>query len=862
MTAFWDKFDYFSKKRQEKALRGVDEKELFIQKYRAFREVLHHNQEVLLLIGDMQEKASGAFVFDRAYIESSYHSVSQGIKEIIDNLNILADGKYGNLIIPFKKTDTAIRNRLTAKISIPVTDYIIFLKALRKEDALAAGGKFALLGEVAQMLSIPVPPGFVITTHANQIFFRKNKLENRLNDRMKNIDLRNYEALQEASTEIVEMVKGCPIPSEIAQAILDSYEKLCELTHQWNLKVSVRSSAVQEDILASFAGQYESVLNVPGGDLLDQYKNVLASLFTPRALFYYRNKGFALEEMAMAVGVLSMVDSRASGIIYSRDPQNQREDTLLVSAVWGLGIYAVRGEGPSDNYRVAKREVLRTINDESSRQGVMVAPDDKSGTRIAPVPKKWIGKPCLDDKQVLKLAHLARKVEEHFGVPQDIEWALDASGRLFLLQARPLRLPSRTTGPEARRPFKVQDYPVLLDRGTIACQGVGAGTVYIVRKEEDLAGFPDGGVLVIRHAYPEFAPALSKASAVISDSGSILSHLATVAREYNVPAVFNTEKASQVLRNGMMVTVDAVYATIYEGIVKGLLDEQPKSKTWEDSPALKELRDILQWITPLHLTDPRSPEFTPLKCQTLHDITRFAHEISLRVIFSLSKESHFAERSTRQLVSNVPLKWWVIDLEDGIAPGSKGKKVTLQEIVSIPLCALWQGMLAQPWKGPPPVDMKGFLSVMFSATMDPSIEPSVGIEFADKNYILISKNFCNVSTRLGFHFSTIEAFVGEHDNENYLSFVYTGGGAEMGRKNRRVVMLSRILETFDFRVEKKEDTLFARYEGYPKGFMEGRLKVLGFIVIHTRQLDMVMVNDAVVDWYYQELMKDLQPLVA
>jgi pyruvate,water dikinase len=310
----------------------------------------------------------------------------------------------------------------------------------------------------------------------------------------------------------------------------------------------------------------------------------------------------------------------------------------------------------------------------------------------------------------------------------------------------------------------------------------------------------------------------------------------------------------------MVVTVDAVYATVYEGRVKELIEEKPIPKSPENSSALKELRDILKWITPLNLTDPRSPEFTPLKCQTLHDITRFAHEVSLRVIFNLSKESHFTERSTRQLVANVPLKWWVIDLEDGIAPGAKGKKVRMEEIVSIPLCALWQGMTAQPWKGPPPVDMKGFMSVMFSATMDPSIEPSVGITFADKNYILISKNFCNVSTRLGFHFSTIEAYVGEMDNENYISFVYTGGGAEMGRKNRRVTLLSRILETFDFRVENKNDTLFARYEGYPKGFMEGRLKVLGFVIIHTRQLDMVMINDAVVDWYYQELMKDIRPL--
>ncbi|MGD8229704.1 MAG: PEP-utilizing enzyme, partial [Desulfobacteraceae bacterium] len=478
-----------------------------------------------------------------------------------------------------------------------------------------------------------------------------------------------------------------------------------------------------------------------------------------------------------------------------------------------------------------------------------------------PVPDEFHSKPCLTDEQVSELASIARRVEAHFGQPQDLEWAITQDEQFYFLQSRPLRLVPKGALAGERRPRVANEHRILLDKGTIACRGVGAGPVHVVQKEEDFINFSEGDVLVTRHTPPELAPLLQQASAVVSDIGNILGHLATVAREYKVPAIFGTERATQVLSNGMRVTVDAMYANVYEGIVEEVVKEKEAEDSLEAPATLKQLREILQMITPLNLTDPRSPNFSPKGCKTLHDITRFAHEVAMRAIFELSKESHFAERSAKQLVSGVPLKWWVIDLEDGIAEGVKGKKVRPEEITSIPMHALWEGMIAMPWKGPPPVDTKGFMSVMFSATTDPSIDPSVGRRFADKNYIMVAKHFCNVSTRLGFHFSTIEAYVGDKENQNYISLVYTGGGADPGRKSRRAILISRLLEKFDFRVEKREDTIFARIEGYKQGFLEERLKVLGHIIVHTRQMDMVMYNDAMVDWYYKDFLKDMESLV-
>jgi len=513
---------------------------------------------------------------------------------------------------------------------------------------------------------------------------------------------------------------------------------------------------------------------------------------------------------------------------------------------------------PSDNYRISGTGAREIARHEAEPQEVMLVGRPEGGTAEVPVPKELVGKPCLSDEQISELVSYAQKVEAHFGQPQDMEWAMDQGDRLYLLQSRPLRLASQETLADDKRPTVTMGHKILLDKGTIASRGVGAGPVYVVNSEEDLANFPEGGVMVVRHTYNEFAVVLQKASAVVSDMGTILGHLATVAREYNVPAIFNTENATKVLNNGMQVTVDAVYANVYEGVVEEVLREKKTDDAFEASPVLKQLREILQMITPLNLTDPRSPDFNPSGCKTLHDITRFAHEASLRAMFDLSKESHFAERSTKRLVSNVPMQWWVIDLEDGTKEGEKGKTIKPEDIVSIPMQALWEGMTALPWKGPPPVDTKGFLSVMFGAMTDPSIDPAVGKRFADKNYIIISKHFCNLNSRLGFHFSTTEAYVGDNPTENYVSFIFKGGAADIDRRVRRVQFVGKLLQKYDFRTEIKDDSVFARLEGHDQDYLKEHLKVLGHIIIHTRQLDMVMFNDSMVNWYYQDMLKGIE----
>jgi pyruvate,water dikinase len=558
---------------------------------------------------------------------------------------------------------------------------------------------------------------------------------------------------------------------------------------------------------------------------------------------------------------MAMVNAVSGGVMYSRNPVNIRDRSVFINSVWGLPKAAVDGTVDPDLFVVSRDQPMGISEKEVRTKEREFVCDPIEGVCRMDLTGEKAAAPSLTDEQALALASMGLTLEEYYGSPQDVEWAMTVDGSFYLLQCRPLQ---QMSSAESRRAISEEDISeaFVTRGGATAAPGVACGPVFVVSSDVDKLKFPDGAVLVTAQSLPQWAPLLGRAAAVVTETGGVAGHLANVAREFSVPALFGVSRATGILKNGQLVTVDADGLTVYAGRVEALLSSEViKKKLMAGSPVYEVLRRVSDHIVPLNLLDPDSPEFRPRNCLTYHDITRFCHEKSVQEMFNFGKEHHFSERSSKQLVCDVPMQWWIINLDDGFKEDVDGKFVHLGNIVSVPMLALWQGIIAVPWAGPPPVDTKGFMSILVQSTSNPALDPAISSPYSARNYFMLSKHFCSLTSRFGFHFSTVEALVGDRPSENYTSFSFNGGAANFARRKKRAVLVAGILQQFGFRVEVQEDSAFARIEGLDEEPMKTRLKILGYLIIHTRQLDMVMSKDNSIEEHRAKMLNDLRKIV-
>jgi pyruvate,water dikinase len=699
-------------------------------------------------------------------------------------------------------------------------------------EGLFYGGKAEKLSELTR-LGLAVPAAFGVSAYAQKLFFESGGLEEFIGEAIARSHIRNLESLREAGEAIQAKIMAQPLPTELSQAIA------AQLAHLSSSRVSVRSSALQEDTFFSFAGQFESVLNVPRDQVEARYKEVIASQFTPRALYYCHSSGFSYQELAMGVLVMEMVAVRCAGVLYTDDPRGG--EATIINAVSGLGSLAVGGVVEPDIYRIEDGRIVTQHVGEKTHMHI-AAPE--GGVLDVPTPEGLLG-PCLEKDQALALAELGNEVKKHFGLPQDIEWALDTQDCFYLLQARPLRVSAKLKADYL--PPQIKGAELILADGIIASRGAAAGPVYLLR-DKPLDNIPQDAVLVTTRALPEYGVVVGRVAAVVCEAGSATSHLATVLREARIPGLFGAKGATTRLHPGDVVTVDAYYGNIYAGRLEALLkaprggdDGVRQTRTY------KVLERILKHITPLNLLDPRGANFRPEGCRTYHDITRFAHEKAMAELFQMSA-GRLDEEGARRMVSTIPLELNIIDLGGGLSPEAANLvKVRPEHLTSRPMLAYWRGVSAVGWQGPKPVDLAGFMSVVMSTATNTNIAERLH----EKNFAIITHDYMNLSNRLGFHFATIEAFLGA-PGESYVSFTFYGGGAELPRRMRRVRFLTRILEDLDFRVEPKGDSITARIDGYEVEALDEKLEILGRLMMVSKQLDMVMLSEDAVEQYYRE----------
>ncbi len=828
-------------------------------RYACFKDLLDSNAQLLNIIADIEEKLKGQQLFGMSYVRSQASRAAFHAFRMIKSLDVLSGHKYPFLYEVLDHINSALKEQMGEKKEIPLASLVLPLSQVTQEMVDYVGGKNASLGEVSNRVGLPIPAGFAITTRAFLDFLAHNDLVDEINKCKMAIDPQDPATVKQVSEEIQHLVAAAQVPPALEEAILAAFNDMAAQLNpsgrpDFRLHVSMRSSAIGEDSELSFAGQYLTLLNVPASGLMQAYKAIVASLYTPRAISYRLNKGIRDEDIAMSVVCLQMVDAVASGVLYSHHPFNPLDDRLLISAVWGLGPYAVDGVITPDSYRVDKTPGRDLAEITVSHKPVQLVAAPEEGLQEIPVPAADQDRPCLTPEQMRLLAGYGLQLEEHYRCPQDVEWALDREGRLLVLQSRPLRLQAAAAVALPESP-PLEGYPVVVAGGEVAYPGVGCGPAFHVRSDEDLLGFPEGAVLVARHSSPKFVMVMPRAQAIITDSGSISGHMASLVREFAVPTLMGVRTATAAIAPGAEITVDAYNARVYLGRVPELLARrQARESHLKDTPVYQTLRRVADRILPLHLVDPKAPDFAPEFCQSLHDLGRLVHELSYNEMFKISDLVSETEGYAAKLIAPIPLDLHLIDLGGGLSPdGHAAHRVTVEQIASAPLKALLQGMLHEDlrFQEPRPVQLSGLLSVMREQMLT---TPNGEERFGDRSYAIISDKYLNFSSRVGYHYSVLDCYCGATVNKNYITFSFKGGAADDIRRNRRARAIAIVLIGLDFSVDVKGDRVDARLQKYDCDTIARKLDLLGRLLQFTRQMDMLMTSEVSVETIAQNFL--------
>ena len=459
---------------------------------------------------------------------------------------------------------------------------IYWFSEISKGSLAIAGGKGANLGEMANA-GLPIPLGFIVSSASYFAFIKATGVDKIIAQQTGNLDSQDTQALNAASDVIRKAINAAQMPADVAADIVKAYNKLCGAevfpTPDQEVLVAVRSSATAEDLPeASFAGQQETYLNIKGANaLLTAVKDCWSSLFGARAIYYRGEQNFDNLKVGIAVVVQAMVESDKSGVMFTVDPITLKKDDLVIEAGFGLGEAVVSGAITPDHYVVDKNS-MKIKEKKINRQTFMIIKNKELlGDEKIDVPEEIKEVQKLPEKEILQLAQLGVKIEEHYGAPQDIEWAIE-DGNVFIVQSRAIttlgnnKKSAQASGEGAQqaRPagtISVENAKVLL-QGQGASPGVASGKVTIIFDLKELYKVKNGDVLVTEMTTPDFVPAMKRAAAIVTDEGGSTCHAAIVSRELGIPCIVGTRTATVDLKDSQVITVDAKRGVVYDGAVE------------------------------------------------------------------------------------------------------------------------------------------------------------------------------------------------------------------------------------------------------------------------------------------------------
>ncbi len=751
--------------------------------FRTFKRILAANTAALEGMARMDRALGGEYVFDAAYLESAVREVCRLTHLSAYHLNGMADETWVGLYDAYLTVKDALEDILAGGMGLYASRRVLPFAEIGWEMEPLVGLAAAGLAVLGRRMGLPAPDGLAVTATGM-------------------VDL---------AGEDREAVLG-----EVEAGVAALYARLggprpLELT-----------------LSAAGADGAGKVLATAVADSAAAAAQAVAELARDREA-----------EAAVAVCLRPLLAGTLAGTLQTLAHDPNLPPAMLATARPMAAAAPADRAAPVDRCwfsRAAPHAPLRT------RPAVKPLDSALPGGRpLFPSRGRSLrGSGFLTPRQGATLAELGLAAERALGGPCLLSWVLDVDGGFWLTGLEP----AETAYPEwADEPEADDDFPgaddLLLSGGQIACGGVGAGPVVRLNDDTAPAAVPLGSVGVARTASPALSRLVPRLGALLAEVGTPASHLATVAREHRTPAIFGLKGAVD-LAAGTLVTVDAEQTAVYRGVAESLLRQAAMLDARLGSePEYLVLRRLLRHIRPLNLVDPEAATFAPAHCRTCHDILHFAHEKAVESLLAIDVSGRGGLGTPRRLREESPFALGVVDVGGGLA--GDGDTVALDEVTSLPLKAFLEGLLRPETRRQEPARLG--LGDIMAGLGRTSRALEAAPRAAGANLALAAADYANITLRLGYHFSVVDAVVSDRPEHNAIYFRFAGGFADGDRRARRADLLLAVLERLGFRASRQGDLVVGKRKLLEADEALNVLRLLGALAAYTRQLDVELASE-------------------
>ena len=896
MTSLWRRL---FKKRGDK---DAAASESFAARFHRFKLFLSAYIDAYSEMMSFEERLADPMPLGMPFLRTCTTKLTVSTMQCVLQLNTLGGGGFSRLNEPFSALRQSVRAILDKGATSLEGPLAVPYDSVGEEHADIISPSLVKLRAVKEAHPDFMPRGFVVTGAAWWRYFNDPDMHDEI-DRIILISQDDPSSYGEAAATIRErMTSSFPLPADLVRAVEDMLGEHFPELGQEGHSLLVRSIPVRAEHGALVIP--EQVLHTPvePDRVLKAVQASLVMAYRPRAMLYRLKRGIRDRAMPLNVSVTLMPREHARGSAHRKLETLNPEElfvhvrrTFSTPESWPLQ-WAMEGAALPDRVQTRVEECSRAALDSMAD-----APVQGNRHEIF-----WVAS-NQGDFYVLGVSAL----------PDPAIPGSSLNPALFAPAGEPAGTASGGTGPDG-----LTDYcPGIILRGGLSTYpGLVRGPVKLVRNYTDALSFPIGNILILPRTSPRWSFLLDFASGAVAGDGTGNGLFARTARRYGRPTILRQPEAFEQLSDGQEVRMiasadhqpelcvlppalraasDARPAAGIDGGEENApapVSDDPTARgdapseqgggtgenagvpgaaypldfpgheppTWLPSGDIAVMaRELAPKVVSLTLPDSDDADFRAENCRTFHDFLVYCHVHAVREMFRSGASTKTAQAPAKQLVCDVPKQFWLINLDDGFYGDIKGPVVKLEEVASLPMRALWEGFTDKPWDGPPRLDAKGFLSVLFEATANPNLDPaSQSTHYTEKNVFLIARRFCSMRCRFGFHFLSMDCLLGERTRERFVVFQFKGGAANLARRIRRVHFVAELLAQFNFATEIAGDTLTARLEQGSEDEFLSALRVIGYIVMHTRQLDMIMGDEQALAVRRLQMLEDMLALAA